>query len=146
MVVTTEGVRADKMGGRKGGWIIGGPSSWMRESEGDRHESHRRGKERERERERETNWVVEISILIQISVAACERMREPLNGDSHPSRYWITSRYIVQQRFISLHSSRSDRAPSSNRCKFHYWPTESAALSAMTHVHRGNIQCLSLNF
>jgi len=55
MVVTTEGVRADKMGGRKGGWIIGGPSSWMRESEGDRHESHRRGKERERERERERN-------------------------------------------------------------------------------------------
>jgi len=24
MVVTTEEVRADKMGGRKGGWIIGG--------------------------------------------------------------------------------------------------------------------------
>jgi len=121
------------MGGRKG-VDCRRPSSWMRE----RHENQR-GK-------REANWVVEISILIQISVAACEQMREPLNGGSHPSRYRITSRYVVQQRFISLHPSRPDRAPSSNRCKFHYWPTESAALSAMTHVRRGDIQHLLLDF
>lgn len=59
------------------------------------------------------------------------------------ARYQITSRYVVQRGergdFISSLRSpslSSPPPPPCNRCKFHYWPTDSAALNAATRVYR----------
>lgn len=84
------------------------------------------------------NRVVEISIHPN---PRCWRKWVHGSAASRPSRDTRLHRVMLRSggrgRYYSLRSlAHPPSLPRSNRCKFHYWPTDSAALNAATRVYR----------
>lgn len=133
--------------GQAGGWAREGDRRLAaRERKGEKIEWEK-ARETEGGRESERNGVVG-DIDSSKSTAMPVAQMGAWTGVHHPSRYQITSRYVVQRQFIpAVRPVRRSSVPPAfpcplypGRCKFHYWPTDSAALNATTRVYRAFIE------